>query len=274
MEIIVNHHLSIVRLAFVIVVFVMSVLTSLAQDDADEWLRVFTEDGSIIDINRLSLVLEHNQVIRAQFRTKFSKPQPIPGKSSIKYQTRLDSIQFSIKDRRYRISESNFLDASGKVALSFSSSGTNGWKPIAGRAADRLFSAAQQLQPFGVWTVNSYRYASGEPASAQDPPELTSLVGSTIFFSLDRVAAGAQTCHTPMFDPRTVTNEEFVHRIGLSLESLKLPSDKVDAILLGCNAEDKFPSQTIVLRLPGNKALMLWDGVFLELERSRTLFLP
>lgn len=273
MEFIVNHHPSIVRLAFVTVVFVISALTSLAQDNADQWLRVFTEEDSIIDVNRLSLVLEQNQVISAQFRTKLSKPEPVPGKSGIKYQTRRDSIKFGIRDQRYRVSESNLLDASGKVVLSYSPSGTNGWKPLRGRTGHRLFNAASQLQPFGIWRVVSYRYASGGIASVHDPPELRSLVGSDILFNLDRVAAGKETCYAPRYDARTVNNEEFVKRVGSSIKSLGIPSDKVDAIFLGCEAKDKFPSQTFMLRMPGNKALMLWEGVFLELERTRNLFL-
>ncbi len=155
----------------------MSVLTGLAQDNTDQWLRVFTEEESIIDVNRSSLVLEQNQVISAQFKTKLLKPEPVPGKPDIKYQTRLDSIQFSMKDRRYRISESDLLDASGNVVFSYSSRDANSWKPLSGRTVNRLFNAASQLRPFGIWRVVSYRYASGDPASDNDPPELTSLVG-------------------------------------------------------------------------------------------------
>jgi hypothetical protein len=274
MEVIVSHHSSFIGFAFVTVVFVMSVLTGLAQDNADQWLRVFTEEDSVIDVNRSSLVIEQNQVISAKFRTKLLKPEQVPGKTDIEYQTRVDSIQFSIKDRRYRISQSNLLDASGNVVLSNSSSGANGWKPLRGRTGGRLFSAASHLQPFGIWKVVSYRYASGDPASDNDPPELTSLVGSDILFNLDRVVAGKETCYAPIFDATTITNEEVVKRVGSSIKSLGIPSEKLDVIFLVCQTKGNFPSQTIMLRLLGNKALMLWEGVFLELERSRNLFLP
>ncbi len=270
-KLIVKYHPSIIRLALVTVALAILIPTSLGQNDADQWLRVFTNEESIIDVNRTSLVLEQNQVITAQFRTKLLVSEAVPGKKGIQFQTRLDSIQFSIKDRRYRISESNLLDASDKVVSSYSSSG---WKPLWGRTGDRLFSAAKQLQPFGVWRVVSYRYASGDPASDQDPQELRSLVGSDVYFKFDRVVAGKETCDAPRFDARTVTNEEFEKRIGSSIKSLGIPSDKVDAIHLVCEARSSFPAQTIMLRLPGNKGLMLWDGVFLELERSTNLFLP
>lgn len=269
-----NHHPSIVRLAFLTVVFVLSVPTGLAQNNADQWLRVFTEEQSIIDVNRLSLVLEQDQVLRAQFRTKLVKPEAVPGKSAVKYQTRLDSIQFSVKDRRYRIAESSLLDAADKVVSSYSPTGTSGWKPLWGRTVHRLFNAASQLSPFGNWKVRSYRYASGEPSASDDPTELTSLVGTDIWLSLHSVRVGKENCNSPVFEPKTLTNEEFTLRIGSSIKSLGIPWDRIEAIVLICAAKDTFPSQTIILRLPGNKALMLWDGVFLELERPGNLFLP
>lgn len=270
-----NHYLypSIARSACVTIVFVTSVLAGQAQDD--QWQRVSTEESSIIDVDRSSLVFEQDQVLRAKFRTKLSKSEPVPGNTATKYRTRLDAIQFSIKDQQYRIAESNLLDSSGKVVFSYSASDANGWKAIRGRMAHRLFNAAGQLQPFGIWRVHSYRYASGDPASEKDPPELRSLLGTEILFTLDRVVAGKGNCSAPVFDAKTVTNEEFENRVGSSLQSMSLPSDKIEAILLGCKAAtNKFPSQTIVLRLPGNKALMLWEGVFLELERTRDLFSP
>lgn len=263
-----------IRLAFVTLVFVMSVLTSSAQNNTDQWLRVFTDEESLIDVDRTSLVLEQNRVISAQFRTKFLKPETVPGKPEIKYQTRVDFIQFSLKDRRYRISKSNFLDALGNVVLSYSSSGTNRWKPLWGRTGSRLFSAASQLQPFGIWRVVSYRYASGDPASDYDPQELTSLVGADILFNLDRVVIRKETCSSPLFDAKTITNEEFVKRVGSPFESLGILTDKLDAILLVCESKNTFPSQTFMLRLPNNRSLMLWEGVFLELERTKNLFLP
>ena len=274
MELIMKYHPSIIRLAFGTAVVVMSVLTGLAQCNADQWLRVLTEEESLIDVNRLSLALEANQVISARFRTRLATPEPVPGNARIKYETRLDFIQFSVKDRRYRISESNLLDVSGNVVFSYPSTGINAWKPLRGRTANRLFNAASQLRPFGIWKVVSYRYASGDPASDSDSPELRSLVGSNIQIDLDRVAAGKQTCSAPIFDAKTITNEDFIKRVGSSITSLGISTDRVNTILLVCGAKDNFPSQTIILSLTDEKALMLWDGIFLELERSRNHFLP
>lgn len=267
-----NSRRSIIRFVLLTAIFVISGLTGIAQDDP--WLRVFTDEQSVIDVNRSSLVLESNRVIRAEFRTQLSTPEPVPEKLGINYQTRLDSIQFSVKDDRYRIAESKLLDESGKTVMSYSSSDIDNWKSLGGRTARRLFSAAGQLQPFGVWRVVTYRYASGELPSDQDPPELTSLVGSDILFNLDRLVVRNETCSSPVFEPRTITDTEVVKRLGSSITALGIASDKLDAILIACKSKNNSPVQTFMLRLPDNKALMLWDGVFLEMERTKNIFLP
>lgn len=269
-----NSRKSSIRFVLVTVVFLISGLSGFAQNNVDPWLRVITDEESVIDVNRSSLVLEPNRVIRAEFRTQLSKPEVVPGKLGVKYQTRLDSIQFSLTDNRYRIAKSNLLDASGKTVMLYSTTDANKWKSRGGRTASRLFSAAGQLPPFGVWRVVTYRYASGELPSVQDPPELTSLVGSDILFSLDRVVVRNETCSSPVFDPKAITNEEFVKRLGSSITSLGIASGKLEAILVACKSRTNLPVQTFVLRLPGNKALMLWDGVFLEMERTKNIFLP
>jgi hypothetical protein len=274
MNLFVNRSPSRRRLEFAILVFVVSAGAGIAQSNDDRWLRVFTDEDSTVDVDRLSLVLGHDQVITARFRTALANPELVPGESNTGYRIRLDTIQFSIEDRKYRISESILLDASQKVVLSRLSSSSAAWKPIWGRTARRLFNAARQLQPFGTWSVVSYLYASGDSASEHDPPEIRSLVGSQIEFALDRVVMGKEACPAPAFDTDSITGEEFFRRVGGSLKSLGLLSEKADVILLTCRAKINFPAKTIILRLTGSKALMLWDGVFLELERTRNPFLP
>jgi hypothetical protein len=275
MQLFVNHHRSAGRTIFIILAFLtMPALTGHAQNEANRWLRVFTEEESIIDIDRLSLALEQEQVIKAQFRTTFLRPKVVLGKSVIEFQARFDSIQFDVRKRRYRVTESKFLDASGKVVSSYASSAATDWKPLWGRTGNRLFNAASQLRPFGVWNVVSYRYASGEPASESDPVELKSLIGSQVLFKLDRVVAGKETCAAPRLEVRTVTDEEYARRIGSPLKAVGIHADKIDAVIINCEAEGASPSKTIMLRVADGKITMLWDGVFLELERARNIFLP
>lgn len=274
MKLIVKYQLMTISFVLAALFFVLSVPNGITQKNVDQWLRVVTDEESIIDVDRSSLVLEENRIIRAKFRTTLLKSERIAGKPDIKYQTRLDSIQFNIKDRHYRIFESTLFDASGKVVSSYQSSVADGWKALKGRTGSRLFHAASQLSPFGTWKVLSYHYANGDPPASDDPSELKSLVGTDILLLLDRVQVGKRSCSSPVFESKTITDDEFVKRVGSPLKSLGISTDKVEAIMLKCEGRDQFPSQTFILRLSDGNALMLWDGVFLEIERARNQFLP
>lgn len=59
--------LSITRASLAALVLCLSLL---AQSREGEWLRVFTDEESYIEVDRLSLVLEGDGIMRAEFRTK------------------------------------------------------------------------------------------------------------------------------------------------------------------------------------------------------------
>jgi hypothetical protein len=296
------------RLAIAFCLLGLPVLNGTAQGDAGRWLRVFTEEDSIIEVDRSSLVLEQDRVIRAEFRTTFVNPVPLTGLVQGRYHSRLDSIQFRLDDKRFRVRESRFLDPSGRVLSASSTVADNAWKSVWGRTGTGLFSAATQLYPFGVWKVVSYRYASGERASGNEPSDLKALMASDMSLAWNQVRVANLTCPSPILEPTVMTGEEFSRRVGSSLESLGM-TDKVDAIYLRCPTKSKttstvsdaapvllrggivivapskeplvnnslstkFPPTTLILRRPDNRVLMLWEGVFLELERTKNLFRP
>jgi hypothetical protein len=290
--------------------------TAFCQDDEGRWLRVLTNEDSIIDVDRFSLELERAQVIRADFRTTFSKSIPPVGTPGNSHAARLDSIQFRVSDRRYRVRESKFFDASGHVVSSSSTPGTDVWNLAFGRTGSALFSAATQLRPFGSWKVVSYRYASGGGPSVDEPPELKALLGSGMYLAFDKVQMAGLTCRSPVLEPTVMKDEEFSTQVGTSLRSIGM-ADKADVIYLHCKASysdltseqrptlkrrqtgvpgstnssnqlhrsdyqpnvadyalNKFPATTLILRRSDDKILVLWDGVFVELERAMNVFLP
>ena len=294
--------------------------TSFCQVVEGRWLRVLTNDDSIIDVDRFSLVLEPAELIRADFRTTFTKPITPIGTSGNSYAARLDSIQFRVSDRRYQVRESKFLDASGHVVSSRSVPSTDVWNSALGRTGSALFSAATQLRPFGTWKVVSYRYASGEGPSMDESPELKALLGSEMYLAFDQVQIAGVTCRSPILEPSTMKDEEFSTQVGTSLASTGM-ADKADVIYLRCKgrrqtsysdltpeqrptlkrrqqgvpgsrdsssqlsfsdnkphvadyAPNKFPATTFILRRSDDKILVLWDGVFVELERATNVFLP
>lgn len=265
----------ILRIDIVIAYFALCVLTASSQKEAETWLRVVTEEDFFIDVNRLSLRFEPNRVISVKIRTILSQEESLPESSKLKYRTRLDSIQFNLKDRKYRVFDSTFLDSSGQTVLLSSSHDSNSWKSFRGGTGSRVFSAIDGLPPFGVWNAISYRYGSGELPSDDDPPELKSLVGINIKLDLYGIQQiGKVACSTPVFEPWKATDEEVQKRLGISFKSIGLSEDKLEAVLMSCERRNEGAAQTFILLLPNDRAIMLWEGVFLEMERVMRPFPP
>src|SRR4030095_10001057 len=208
-------------------------VTSISQDNADRWLRVLTDEDSTIEVNRFSLVLEPDQVIRADFRTTFATPMLLKGTQGGSYQSRLDSIQFRLNDKRYRVRESKFVDSSGHVLSSSSKGASDEWKSAWGRTGSALFSAATQLRPFGTWKIVSYKYASGENPSKSDPPELKALLASGMHLAFDHVRVADLNCDSPVLEPTVMTDDEFSQRVGTSLKTMGI-ADSVNVLYLRC----------------------------------------
>jgi hypothetical protein len=256
----------------VILIVLLATLANRAQTVSAEWQRVMSGNDTAVDINASSLIFQPGQIIAVQFRTRFSRPQILQnGSEKPKYRTRVDVFQFDVKNGLYRISKSELLDSSEKVVFS-QASGDAKWKETRGATIEHFVSAMRQLEPFGLWKVVSYRYATGETASSDDPPELSTLVGSIVPFQLDRIAVGRQTCTRPLFEGRSVPNSEFEKNVGASLKTFGLDSEELNVIAVGCGAgngafgDEDFPARTLFIRKPDHRAVMLWSGVFLELE--------
>ena len=79
-----------------------------------EWSRVYTFDESIIEMNTSNVVLG-GDIGRVTFRWTFDQPEPLPGKGSPKYKTRLETVEFRCADHLYRYYEVTFLDGNGKT---------------------------------------------------------------------------------------------------------------------------------------------------------------
>jgi len=296
-------------ICFVLALIVVAVpaVKGFPQKQSDKWLRVITGEESMIDLDKSSLVLEPNQLLHADFRTTFLRDEPIPELPDTRYLTRLDTIQFNVKNEEYRVLKSTLFDPSGKVVLSSQPRNASDWKRTYGGTNSRLYNAAIQLAPFGWWKVKSFRYASGETPQKDDPTELTSLVGTDLSLQLGNVQISNKSCRSPIFEPLTISAEQFLRKLGGPLKSLGVQASKISALMLTCEtvstvvfpepeslptlktkvapravqytvvkkADPKdFPEQTLILLLAQGKALMLWDGVFLEIERPGNPFLP
>jgi len=254
--------------------FAMCSPVMFAQKATEQWLRVITDDESIVEVDRTSLVLEAKGIIHVRFRTSLLTQEAVPGKPSLSFRSRIDQIQFDLKNIRYRVAESSFLNTNTEKVFALTANNDKDWKPMAGDAAFKLRKAALQLAPFGSWDISSYRYPLGGLPSDSEPPEIKSLVGSKIWLLPLEPVNGPTICSVQDFEPFAINNEDSTRLFGSSLTALQISSDKVAAIRFKCTVPNSEPKQAVMLLLASNKALILWNGVFLDAERPGNVFLP
>ncbi len=250
-----------------VALLLLSCLPAPTQAQVETWQRVFTGDEFTVDVNPTSLTFEPH-ILRAQFRTVFSKPETISRNSSKKYKTRLETIEFKT-DKHYRYCEASLLDSAGNIVQSYPPNSAQDWKTIKGVVTARLFGAARGLPPLGHWTVIGYRYADGKPGEATEPSELTKLIGTTVRLDVDTIAVGTRRCSSPIYRSHPLADEEFFPKQGISLDSLGVNATQAAAIVLECGTREGTPPRSLILPLPSGNMLMLWKGVFLELKKRR-----
>src|SRR5262245_5383839 len=102
---------------------------SVVAQKVPEWYRVYTFDGSIIEMNTTNLILG-GDIGRVRFRWTFDEPQVVQGNHQLKYKSRLETIEFKCADGRYRYYEISLLDSAGKTTHSELMSPPYEWREI------------------------------------------------------------------------------------------------------------------------------------------------
>ena len=231
-----------------------------------KWQRVFTGEDFIVDVKPSTLTYQPGRVVRLQFRTVLSKPEPLDGKS--KYKTRVETIEFR-SDKRYRYYETTLLDSADRTLATYPLS--HEWKTFkAGGITNRLYDTAISLLPFGRWTVATYRYAEGNPNRSSEPPELVKLKGTEVTLGFDIATVGSERCSSPSYESHGLADKDYYLKFGISLETLGVVTTQGDAVILKCESNGWSPAQSLILPLPSGKVLLLWKGVFLELKKRRS----
>lgn len=138
------------RMLAALAVFLAPVTLS-AQQQPQEWLRVYTFDESVIEIKVTEVVTIFGKRGRATFRWSFDKPEPLTAGSRIKYSSRREVIEFDCVENRYRPSQITFFDSAGKVLLFEEVNPPGPWRDIdSGSITERLYdSACQLIRPHG-----------------------------------------------------------------------------------------------------------------------------
>ena len=255
------------KLAAALVLIWWLSLSVTARAESEHWRRVFTSEFFLVAINPASVSFEPNYILRARFRTVYSRPEAIIGQPGKKYKSRIETFEFRSTDRRYRIYEASLLDSSGKVvASSINLSGD--WKIVkAGAITERMADAAYEASPLGYWKVLAYRYAEGGANRDGEPPELAKLIGARVKLGVEASEIGEKRCAWPAYQSHRLTEEELQRTLGTTFAALRIKANHVDIISVKCRSGWSTPQSTLI-RSSENGLLMLWEGVFLVLKRT------
>ena len=239
-----------------------------AQTRKDKWLRVYTGEDSIIEVNSESLTFSDNRSVRVLFRTILTEPEGLLGKQKTKYKSRLEATEFKLNERSYRLTSTTLLDTAGNVVLTHEAEKETWLVMKADGMMRRLFESIRELPPLGGWQVTGFR--SGGDIAMPGPDESTKLLARNIRLDPERVDFGAKSCSSPSYVSESMGKEDFIRKLGVSMEALGFKTDRADAIVLKCSTWR--PPQSLLLKLDDGGMLILWDGFFLELKRFDGVF--
>ncbi|HEV8136826.1 MAG TPA: hypothetical protein VGP85_19265 [Pyrinomonadaceae bacterium] len=232
-----------------------------------KWQRVYTGEGSVIDINFSSSALEPQHILRAEFRTILAKEEFIADRQGARYKSRVETIRFKLNEKRYRLCDSAWFDAKGRKVYSFTPT-VQDWRDLKqGGVMERLYNSTRALAPFGIWKVVAYKFAEGGQPVRHDF-NLEKSVGMRVRFETDRAEVGAKVCSSIAYEDHRASDEELNRKLGVQLESLGIRAESADTTTVTCEAGWN-PPETLLIKAKEREMLMLWDGVFLVLKRER-----
>jgi hypothetical protein len=250
-------------------VFVLLLATSaLAQSEAGTWQRVYTGEDSVIDFNTSSLQFDEKQVLRMKIRTVLKSLETLRDDPQIKVKTRVETIEFNLLQKVYRLTEVVMFDSSGKTVRTFPVNSTE-WKPIkAGGMMDRLYFGARSYLPFGSWKVVSYRLVEATNLKPEELRDFERLIGVPVTFEATYAKVDEELCRIPSYKSVRFSLPELSRQLGSDVKVPEIKSDSVEILNISCEGAGWAPRTSLLVKLSESSMLMLWKGVFLTLKRD------
>lgn len=233
-----------------------------AQLKIERWERVYTSEAFITQIDLASIRLQGAKIMRIQSRTVLTEPTSIKGNSDPKYTTALQTVDFKLGTGQYRLSETTLLDVAGKV---LQTSTADEWRTIrVGGVMDNALRMARAMPPFGVWTIEAYRFADGTPTKRSK--DLDQFIGKKVTLDFARGEVNARVCSSLDFQDERLTSEEFSRKLGFDAKAIGVNAESIETTELKCEVSGWRPPNSLLIKVSENEMLMLWNGVFLVLK--------
>ena len=256
--------MKIVRFLLIIIVLSLAVDATAQQSS---WKRVYTGEGYVIDLNVMSLEFGSDQILKAQIRTVLDKEEPIKDIPGGKSKSRVEQIEYKLRNGNYRITEVVLLDSGGKP-LQTQNPNAAVWKPLkSGGMMERILLATRTASPFGKWKVASSRLAEGDK-DKRPSEELSNFIGASVSLEAQQARVDQSVCGNPVYRSEHFTVTELSQRLGAEIKLPEVQSDRVDLIYVKCENDGWEPPESMLVKLPEGRMLMLWKGVFLTLKRT------
>ena len=98
--------------------------------------------------------------------------------------------------------------------------------------------------------------------------ELQRLIGASVWLEGERAQVDQTVCQIPLYKSDHFSVGELARKLGSDIKLPELQSDQVDLIYVKCEGGGWRPAQSMLVKLPEGRMLMLWKGVFLTLKRT------
>jgi hypothetical protein len=261
--------MKIIRLLLIAGLLLSAVLeTTTTAQDSPVWKRVSTGEDYVIDVNLASVDFSANRTLVAQIRTVLKKEETLRDNSGAKSKTRLERIEYRIPNGDYRVVQLVLLDSAGKPIFTRNFDELD-WKTIRpGGLMERVLSIARPTLPFGKWKVASYRFADTGEQNKQSSEEFERLIGASVSLDAHFAQVHEALCGDPNYRSEHFTVGELSGKLGSDIKLPEVQSDRVDLIYVRCESDGWKPPQSMLVKLPDGRMLMLWKGVFLTLKRA------
>ncbi|HEX7295730.1 MAG TPA: hypothetical protein VF251_08270, partial [Pyrinomonadaceae bacterium] len=251
---------------FLLITMVVSIAFQAIAQQPTSWKRVYTGDGYVIDLNLTSVEFGSDQTLRTQIRTVLQKEESVEEVPGAKSKTRLEQLEYKLHNGDYRITEVVLLDSAGK-SVHKQHPDAAVWKPLKpGGMMERILLATRPALPFGKWKVAAYRLATGEDTRSSD--DVTNFIGVSVSLEAQLAKVDQSVCGNPVYKSEHYTIIELSRRLGTEIKLPEVQSDRVDLIYVKCEKDGWEPPQSMLVKLPEGRMLMLWKGVFLTLKRT------
>lgn len=251
---------------FLLIIVVLLPVQATAQQSSS-WKRVYTGDGYVIDLNVMSLEFGSDQILRAQIRTVLEKEEPIKDIPGAKSKSRVEQIEYKLRNGNYRITEVMLFDSADKP-LQKQNANAAIWKSLkSGGMMERVLLAMRPALPFGKWKVASSRLVEGDN-DKRPSEELPNFIGASVSLEAQLAKVDQSVCGNPAYKSEHFTLTELSHRLGVDIKLPEVQSDSVDLIYVKCENDGWEPPESMLMKLPEGRMLMLWKGVFLTLKRT------